>query len=158
MFLDCPAYLDQDGTRRCGLPAEVRSRFVLRSSDGPLEAAAIKCPAGHWFNGPIESLTWDRTNNRHPGHTDTAASATGHSGDGRHAGSPGTPAATSPAARAGIIARPHTAPAYYQGRPAHIWISAMTPRRGRQPATDTQPSAGHGQTPNPAHQPFQALA
>ena len=23
MFLDCPAYLDEDGTARCGLPAEV---------------------------------------------------------------------------------------------------------------------------------------
>ena len=24
MFLDCPAYLDQNGAARCGLPAEVR--------------------------------------------------------------------------------------------------------------------------------------
>ena len=39
MFVDCPAYLDQDGAARCGLPAEVR------------------CPAGHWFTGPIEFLT-----------------------------------------------------------------------------------------------------
>jgi len=57
MFLDCPAYLDEDGARRCGLPAEVRCRFILRSSDGPVEAAMIRCPSGHWFNGPIESLT-----------------------------------------------------------------------------------------------------
>ncbi len=57
MFLDCPAPLD-NGTRRCGLPAEVRCRFVIRSSDGPLEAAMIRCPAGRWFNGPIESLTY----------------------------------------------------------------------------------------------------
>ena len=28
MFLDCPAYLDQDGAVRCGLPAEVRCRFT----------------------------------------------------------------------------------------------------------------------------------
>jgi hypothetical protein len=63
MFLDCPAYLDQDGARRCGLPAEVRCRFVLRSSDGPVEAATIRCPSGHWFNGPIESLSWDREEN-----------------------------------------------------------------------------------------------
>jgi hypothetical protein len=67
MFLDCPAYLDQDGARRCGLPAEVRCRFILRSSDGPLEAAMIRCPSGHWFNGPIESLTWDREDNHDPG-------------------------------------------------------------------------------------------
>jgi hypothetical protein len=54
MFLDCPAYLDEDGTARCGLPAEVRCRFTMRSTDGPLEAAMIRCPSGHWFNGPIE--------------------------------------------------------------------------------------------------------
>jgi hypothetical protein len=57
MFLDCPAYLDRDGAGRCGLPAEVRCRFILRSTDGPLDSATIRCPAGHWFTGPIESLT-----------------------------------------------------------------------------------------------------
>ena len=56
-FLDCPAYLDDAGTVRCGLPAEVRRRFTMRSSDGPVEGAMIKCPVGHWFNGPIASLT-----------------------------------------------------------------------------------------------------
>jgi hypothetical protein len=61
MFLDCPAYLDKQGGARCGLPAEVRCRFVMRSTDGPLESAVIRCPAGHWFNGPIESLTWNST-------------------------------------------------------------------------------------------------
>ena len=72
MFLDCPAWLDEDGAVRCGLPAEVRRRFILRSTDGPLESAMIRCPAGHWFNGPIESLTWERTDNHDPG---TAAGA-----------------------------------------------------------------------------------
>jgi hypothetical protein len=57
MFLDCPAYLDRDGSQRCGLPAEVRCRFMMRSTDGPLESAMIRCPAGHWFNGPIEFFT-----------------------------------------------------------------------------------------------------
>ena len=57
MFLDCPAYLDRDGAKRCGLPAEVRCRFILRSTEGPLESAMIRCPADHWFTGPIESLT-----------------------------------------------------------------------------------------------------
>jgi hypothetical protein len=57
MFLDCPAYLDRAGAERCGLPAEVRCRFIMKSADGPLESAMISCPAGHWFNGPIESLT-----------------------------------------------------------------------------------------------------
>jgi len=57
MFLDCPAYLDRAGGERCGLPAEVRSRFTLTSTDGPLDSAMIRCPAGHWFAGPLESLT-----------------------------------------------------------------------------------------------------
>ena len=57
MFLDCPAYLDEEGAARCGLPAVVMSRFTMRSTDGPLESAMISCPSGHWFNGPIESLT-----------------------------------------------------------------------------------------------------
>ena len=57
MFLDCPAYLDRDGAERCGLPAEVKSRFIMESTDGPLDSAMIRCPAGHWFTGDIESLT-----------------------------------------------------------------------------------------------------
>lgn len=60
MFLDCPAYLDQDRGRRCGLPAEVRCRFIMDSTDGPLESAMIRCPAGHVFNGPIEFLSYDK--------------------------------------------------------------------------------------------------
>lgn len=59
MFLDCPAYLDHDGAARCGLPAEVERHFTVSSSDGPAESAKIRCPAGHWFNGAIESLTWE---------------------------------------------------------------------------------------------------
>jgi len=57
MSLDCPAYLDRHGSQRRGLPAEVRSRFTMSSSDGPVEAAMIRCPAGHWFTGPLEPLT-----------------------------------------------------------------------------------------------------
>jgi hypothetical protein len=56
MFLDCPAYLDRDGTRRCGLPAEVEDQYTLRSTDGPVECARVSCPAGHWFSAPFESL------------------------------------------------------------------------------------------------------
>ena len=56
-FLDCPAYLDDDGAERCGLPAEVQARVTTRSSDGPVESVKIRCPAGHWFNAPIEFLT-----------------------------------------------------------------------------------------------------
>ena len=56
MFMDCPAYLNPRGTVRCGLPAEVRYRYAVKSTDGPLECAKIHCPQGHWFNGPVESL------------------------------------------------------------------------------------------------------
>ena len=56
-FLDCPAYLNKTGSVRCGLPAEVEGRYLMRSTDGPLESARIRCPRGHWFNGPVESLT-----------------------------------------------------------------------------------------------------
>jgi hypothetical protein len=31
----------------------------------------IRCPASHWFNWPIECLTWERTDQHDPG---TAAS------------------------------------------------------------------------------------
>jgi hypothetical protein len=85
MFVDCPAYLDEDGAARCGLPAEVRCRYVMRSTDGPLESAMIGCPAGHWFNGPIESLTWDSTDNHDPG----AAAAGSPRRAGQPAGHPG---------------------------------------------------------------------
>jgi hypothetical protein len=67
MFLDCPAYLDQDGAVRCGLPAEVSCRFTMHSTDGPVESATIRCPAGHYFCGAIESLTWDRKDKHDPG-------------------------------------------------------------------------------------------
>src|ERR1700734_1233551 len=60
MTLDCPAYMDRDGDERCGLPATVEYRYTMESTDGPLESAKIRCPSGHSFNGPIESLTWDK--------------------------------------------------------------------------------------------------
>ena len=57
MLVDCPEFLGSDGAARCGLPAEVEARYTIRSTDGPLESAKIRCPRGHWFNGPIESLS-----------------------------------------------------------------------------------------------------
>lgn len=59
-FMDCPAYMDRHGTARCGLPAAVEYRYTLSSVDGPLEAAKIRCPRGHWFNGPVETLTLEK--------------------------------------------------------------------------------------------------
>jgi hypothetical protein len=131
MFLNCPAYLDQDGAVRCGLPAEVRSRFTMRSTDGPVESAMIRCPAGHCFCGAIESLTWHGTDKHDPG-TAAAASPAGRDSvqgghDDRHAG--GRSALRDFPAKPGRNARrPNTAPAYYLGHPAALWITAMRPR------------------------------
>jgi hypothetical protein len=133
MFLDCPAYMDQDGAIRCGLPAEVSRRFIMNSTDGPLESVMIRCPAGHWFNGPIEFLTWDRTDRRDSGQAAPASSA----GE-----IPAEPGPDNP--------RPNSAPAYYLGRPARLWITALRPSRSRSrtasdhlvgalAATDSQP-------------------
>jgi len=134
MFVDCPAWMDQQGALRCGLPAEVRCRYTMRSTGGPLEAAMIRCPAGHWFNGPVESLTWQTS--REPGQRRPAAAVTAardslassHDGPGSSGG------LTKQALRGNPeqdIRRPATAPAYYLGRPARLWITAMRPRRGR---------------------------
>jgi hypothetical protein len=57
MFLDCPAYLDDEGGARCGLPAEISCRYTMQSTGGPLDSVMIKCPSGHRFNGPVEFLT-----------------------------------------------------------------------------------------------------
>ena len=60
VFLDCPAYLDGHGTARCELAAEVEGRYTLTATDGPLEAVRIRCPRGHFFNGPLEALTFEQ--------------------------------------------------------------------------------------------------
>ena len=65
-FLDCPAYMNEDGTVRCGLPAAVEDSYTLASTDGPVMSVKIQCPARHWFNGPVSALTV---------HSDAAASA-----------------------------------------------------------------------------------
>jgi hypothetical protein len=56
-FFDCPAYLDRTGSVRCGLPAEVEDEYTMQSTDGPLAGVRIRCPQGHFFNGPAEMLT-----------------------------------------------------------------------------------------------------
>ena len=133
MFLDCPAYLDQDGAARCALPAEVRCRFTMRSTDGPVESAMIRCPAGHYFCGAIESLTWDGKDKHDPGPAAVTSRAgrdsvqRGHD-DRRGGGSALRDFPTRPGRNA---RRPNTAPAYYLGHPAALWIIAMHPRRRR---------------------------
>jgi hypothetical protein len=134
MFLDCPAYLDHERTVRCGLPAEVRCRFTMRSTEGPIESAMIRCPAGHYFNGAIESLTW-YGKDRHDRGTAVVTSRAGRdsvqgSGDGRDSVG-GIAVRESPAEPEPEISRPNTAPAYYLGHPARLWITVMRPRRRR---------------------------
>ena len=60
VFVDCPAYMENIGPVRCGLPAVVGGRYTMESTDGPLESARIRCPRGHRFNGPVEYLTVPR--------------------------------------------------------------------------------------------------
>ena len=68
MFLDCPAWLDEEGAVSCGPPAEVSCRYTMPSTGGPVESAVIRCPVGHWFNGPLEFLTWGSSRKHAPGH------------------------------------------------------------------------------------------
>jgi len=132
MFLDCPAYLDHERAVRCGLPAEVRYRFTMRSTDGPLESAMIRCPAGHYFSGPIESLTWHGKDKHDPGSAAVTPRAGRDSVQGSHDGRHGagwTAVRDFPAEPELEISRPNTAPAYYLGHPARLWITVMRPRR-----------------------------
>jgi hypothetical protein len=46
----------------------VEYRYTIRSTDGPLESAKIRCPRGHCFNGPIDSLLWDKAPAASPQH------------------------------------------------------------------------------------------
>jgi hypothetical protein len=55
-FFDCPAYLNNSGSARCGLPAEVEDEYTLQSTDGPLAGVRIRCPRRHYFNGLAEAL------------------------------------------------------------------------------------------------------
>jgi hypothetical protein len=131
MFLDCPACLDEEGAVRCGLPAEVTCRFTMRSTGGPLESAMIRCPAGHWFNGPIESLTWQSSQKPDHGKPAVAATARRDSLTSSHdgLGSSGALTVLDRGQPEQDIPRPATAPAYYLDRPARLWITAMRPRR-----------------------------
>jgi hypothetical protein len=134
MFLDFPAYPDQDGAVRCGLPAEVRYRFTMRSADGPMDSVMIRCPVGHHFSGPIKTLIPDSADKHDPG-TAGASSRAGRDSlrcghDGRDGGG-GSALRDFPAASEQGARRPNTAPAYYLGRPAAVWITAMRPRRRR---------------------------
>ncbi len=40
----------------CGRPAEVVDRFLLESTDGPVEHVQVRCIAKHWFMLPTSDL------------------------------------------------------------------------------------------------------
>lgn len=44
------------GCPDCGAPAEIVDRFVLNSTDGPLEHLKLWCVMGHWFTVLTENL------------------------------------------------------------------------------------------------------
>jgi hypothetical protein len=116
------------------LLGEVRCRFTMHSTDGPLESAMIKCPAGHYFCGAIESLTWRGKGEHDPGNAAAISRAGCDSVQGSHGGPDGGGGPHSgdvPAEPERDACRPNTAPAYYLGYPAALWISAMRPRRRR---------------------------
>jgi hypothetical protein len=131
MFLNCPAYLDQECAVRCGLPAEVRCQFTMHSTDGPLESVMIRCPAGHCFSGPVESLTWDSTGKYDPGPAGAGSRAGRDILQRGHDGRGGSALRAFPAEPEHRGRRPNTAPAYYLGHPASLWITAMRPHRSR---------------------------
>ena len=87
MFVDCPGFMDKRGVARCGLPAVVEECYTMDSTDGPLDSARIRCPRGHFFNGPLESLAWEKAAwapSAHP----TAANGTTRRDGSPHAAEP----------------------------------------------------------------------
>lgn len=40
----------------CPLPAGISARWVLESTDGPVEHVHVHCPAGHWSRMPTALL------------------------------------------------------------------------------------------------------
>jgi hypothetical protein len=44
----------------CRAPAEITDRFVLESTDGPIEHVRLRCLGGHWFLMPTRSLAASR--------------------------------------------------------------------------------------------------
>jgi hypothetical protein len=53
--------MDTTTCPECGAPAEVTDRFVLESTDGPIEHLRLQCAGRHWFLMATESLARHRT-------------------------------------------------------------------------------------------------
>jgi hypothetical protein len=93
----------------------------------------IRCPVGHWLNGPIEFLTWQDRHKRDLGAAAVASSSERNSRTGARDGSDGSggPAGviTGKPGREGSLLKQRSA--YYLGGPARLWDSAMRLRRRR---------------------------
>ena len=48
---------DKTGCPECGNTARVEWRFVLESTDGPIEHCRVRCDHGHWFMLPVSMLS-----------------------------------------------------------------------------------------------------
>ena len=112
--------------------------------------AILNTGAGHWFDGPIESLTWESSQKPAPGPGRNRPSARPDCCPGWHEGRAdgGWLAVPCPRKPEREARRPNGAPAYYLGRPAHIYITAMRPPH-RHAASDHQEQAvtGGGERP-----------
>jgi hypothetical protein len=53
--------LDLTSCPECGAPADVVERFVLTSTDGPVEHARVHCAGGHWFLLSVATLHRSRS-------------------------------------------------------------------------------------------------
>jgi hypothetical protein len=59
--------LDLVGCPDCAAPAEIVERYVLESTDGPIEHATVLCSDRHRFTVLVERLTSPRVHDREPG-------------------------------------------------------------------------------------------
>jgi hypothetical protein len=57
---DATTGLDLVGCPACAAPAEIVERFVLDSTDGPIEHATVRCADRHRFTVLVERLTTPR--------------------------------------------------------------------------------------------------
>jgi hypothetical protein len=59
--------LDLVGCPVCAAPAEIVERFVLESTDGPIEHATVRCADRHRFTVLVERLTTPRVPHKESG-------------------------------------------------------------------------------------------
>lgn len=47
-------YVETTGCATCGAPSEVLDRYVLDSTDGPIEHIKVVCVRRHWYTVAVE--------------------------------------------------------------------------------------------------------